>query len=114
MFGEIVDNNKSHQGRWRIMEWFEHAADGCTWIFPIFAGIALWIARLVENPLVRTYAERIFFAVLLLVAAGTLRTMLAEDPSWFLNACSLGIMIVGAVMPTPVNSEPIQFGDHTA
>jgi len=95
------------------MEWFEHAADGCTWVLPIAAGVALWIARLVENPLIRSRAERAYFAVLLVVAAGTLRTILAEDPSWFLNGCALGIMVVGAVMPAPHSPESVAYSDRT-
>jgi len=97
-----------------MMEWFEQAADGCTWIVPLASAIGLWIARLVENPTFRIHAERAYFAVLFVVSAGTLRTMLAEDPCWFLDGCSLGVMIVGAVMPTPASPESVPLSDRVA
>ncbi len=90
-----------------MMEWFEQAADCVQWIIPIAAVVGLLVGRFFENPSVRLRAEGTYFAVFFLVAAGTLRTFLVEDPSWFLHGGALGIMIVGGVIPSAASLSAI-------
>jgi hypothetical protein len=77
--------------------------DRCGTLFPltipIIAVIGLWIARLANNDDMRSHAERLFFVAFVIVAGGTLRTMVADDPCWLIHTTSLGVMIVGAVIP---------------
>ncbi|MDZ4852993.1 MAG: hypothetical protein SGI77_27210 [Pirellulaceae bacterium] len=83
------------------MEWIEQIADCFVWFIPISAAIGLWLARLSSNQLWRLWTQRAFFALLLLVAGGTLRTVMVDDPSWLLHTLSLGVMVIGAACPTP-------------
>ena len=82
------------------MEWIEQVADCFVWFIPISAAVGLWLARLSVNQLWRLWAQRAFFSTLLLVAGGTLRTVLVDDPSWLLHTLSLGVMVVGAICPS--------------
>ena len=61
--------------------------------------VALWIARLMDDAHWRTAAERTFFTVMLIVACGTLRTILANDGCWLLHTGSLCVMVLGAIFP---------------
>ena len=82
------------------MEWIELVADCFVWFIPISAAIGLWLARFSVDSDLRLWSQRAFFASLLLVAGGTLRTIMVDDPSWLLHTLSLGIMVVGAICPT--------------
>jgi hypothetical protein len=72
-----------------------HAA----WFFPIASLVGLWLCRLSPDEFLRVWSERVFFAMLLLLSGITLRTVVANDQAWLLHTTSLGIMIVGAVIP---------------
>jgi len=93
------------------MEWVEQIADCFVWFIPIAAAIGLWLARLSSIEWWRIWSQRAFFAMLLLVAGGTLRTVVADDPSWLLHTLSLGVMVVGAICPTanPDGLESFEF-----
>jgi hypothetical protein len=82
------------------MEWIEFLADNFVWLVPILAVGGLWLARSAMSDLERVWAERTYFAFLLIVACGTLRTILVDDPGWLLHTASLGLMIVGGILPT--------------
>lgn len=86
------------------MEWIEQVADCFVWFIPIAAAIGLWLARLSGDRELRLWSQRAFFASLLLVAGGTLRTVMVDDPSWLLHMLSLAIMVVGAICPTASQS----------
>ncbi len=79
--------------------WFESFANWFPWIVPALSILSLWIARLCDDALVRSIAERLFFIIMIVVATGTLRTMLANEPCWLLHTGSLGLMVLGAVFP---------------
>jgi hypothetical protein len=82
------------------MEWFEHIADSFVWFIPIAALVGLWLARSQPSSPWRGHMEKGFFAILLLVAGGTLRTVMVNDPGWLLHTLSLGVMVIGAICPT--------------
>lgn len=82
------------------MEWAEQIADCFVWFIPIAAAVGLWLARLSSIEWLKTWAQRAFFAMLLVVAGGTMRTVMVDDPSWLLHMLSLGVMVVGAICPT--------------
>jgi hypothetical protein len=87
------------------MEWIEQVADSFVWFIPIAAAIGLWLARVSGDRDLRLWSQRAFFASLLLVSGGTLRTILVDDPSWLLHMVSLATMVVGAICPTASRSE---------
>ena len=92
------------------MEWIEQVADSFVWFIPISAAIGLWMVRWHPSKMARVWAERLFFAALLVVASGTLRTIVVDDPSWLLHTFSLGAMVVGAILPVaPARSEHFEF-----
>ncbi len=80
------------------MEWIEQIADSFVWFIPIAAAVGLISIRWLHHQS-RTWAERLFFAALLIVAGGTLRTIVVDDPSWLLHTFSLGLMVIGAALP---------------
>lgn len=81
------------------MEWIEQTADFFAWVVPISAILGLWFARLTEDAVLRCFAQRLYFALLLLVSGATLRTILCDDSCWLLHTFSLGAMTVGAILP---------------
>jgi hypothetical protein len=87
------------------MEWIEQVADSFVWFIPMAAAIGLWLARISGDHEVRLWAQRAFFAALLLVAGGALRTVMVDDPGWLLHMLSLAIMVVGAICPTGDRNE---------
>ncbi len=92
------------------MEWIEQVADSFVWFVPVLAALGLWTVRWNSSKIGRVWAERLFFAALLVVASGTLRTIVVDDPSWLLHTFSLGAMVVGATFPNaPTQSEHFEF-----
>jgi hypothetical protein len=79
--------------------WFESFAHGFPWIVPGLALAGLWIARSTSDLALKTLAERVFFAAMLIVAAATLRTVLANEGCWLLHMGSIGVMVLGATIP---------------
>lgn len=74
----------------------------CSWfpyLVPVVALLGLWVARCSTDRQVRKIAERAFFALLIVVAGGTLRTIVAEDHCWLLHTTSFAVMVVGALVP---------------
>ena len=74
----------------------------CSWfpyLVPLVALLGLWIARCSSNKQLRALTERCFFALLLVVGGGTLRTMVADDHCWLLHTASFAVMVVGAIVP---------------
>ena len=80
--------------------WFELFASSYPWIVPAVALISLWIARGSEDQSFRKTAERLFFGALMVVAWGTLRTILANESCWIVHTSSMAVMIVGAIFPS--------------
>jgi inner membrane protein involved in colicin E2 resistance len=68
-------------------------------LIPIFAVIGMWVVRVLGDSVLRAWSERFYFALLMLVAFGTMRTMLANDDCWLLHTASLSMMVVGAIFP---------------
>lgn len=79
--------------------WFESFALAFPWVIPSIALLALWFARCSDDRYFRTIAERSFFAAMIVVAWGTLRTVLANEGCWIVHMVSLAAMIVGSVFP---------------
>jgi hypothetical protein len=79
--------------------WFESFAEWFPWIIPAVAISGLWIAKLCEDQRLRGIAQRTYFAAMLVVAWGTLRTIVADEGCWLLHTGSLCVMILGAVFP---------------
>lgn len=77
----------------------EALADSFVWLAPIAATLGLIIVRMSRDVAWMRLAETAFYALFLLVAFATLRTMLVDDTPWLLHTGSLGIMTVGAVLP---------------
>ncbi len=69
------------------------------WLIPIVALAGLWLGRCSTDQQIRTWAERAFYSLLLVVGGGTMRTLACDDTCWLLHTSSLSIMIVGAVLP---------------
>jgi hypothetical protein len=84
--------------------WISTLEFNAAWFFPIASLVGLWLCRLSPEDLLRVWSERVFFAMLLLLAGITLRTIAANDQAWLLHTTSLGIMIVGAVIPTQTDN----------
>jgi len=100
-----------------IPYWFESFAPCFPWIVPGLALAGLWFARSTHDRTLQILAERVFFAVMLIVAAATLRTVLANDGCWLLHMGSIGIMVLGATIPQadsqPSESEgEVALSDH--
>ena len=86
--------------------WIDAIEFNAAWFFPIVSLVGLWLCRLSPDELLGVWSERIFFAMLLLFAGITLRTIAGNEQAWLLHTASLGIMIVGGVIPsTPENSD---------
>jgi hypothetical protein len=87
--------------------WFETLGPCFSWIVPLLATAGLWVARSSLDRRLQNVAERIYIAAMLLVAAGTLRTVLTNEGCWLLHMGSMGIMALGATIPksNPVHSD---------
>jgi hypothetical protein len=53
----------------------------------------------------RTLCDCLYFALMLIIAGLTLRTMSANDPCWLIHTASLGAMVVGGVVSYRDSSE---------
>jgi hypothetical protein len=82
--------------------WFEVLAGSYPWVIPFVAVTSLWLARGTEDAGFRRIAERLFFGALLLVAWGTLRTILSNEGCWIVHTSSMAAMIVGAIFPSQI------------
>jgi hypothetical protein len=80
--------------------WINALEFNAAWFFPIASLVGLWLCRTSPDQLIRTWSERVFFAMLLLLAGITLRTIAANEQAWLLHTTSLGIMIIGGVIPS--------------
>lgn len=70
-------------------------------IMPLIGGLALLFAKLSQGDAAR-WAERQFFAVLVVITLVTLRTVITCDEVWLIHTSTLGTLIVGAlVIPSP-------------
>ncbi len=85
-------------------QWLNWLDVSTPWAIPAIALIALWIARGFEDQGYRKAAERLFLGALLVVAWGTLRTILSNEGCWIVHTSSMAVMIVGAVFPS---AEPL-------
>jgi hypothetical protein len=83
-----------------IPYWFESFACCVPWIVPVVAIIGLWIANLSLDKRLKHFAQRTYFAIMLLVAWCTLRTVLDNEGCWILHTGSMGLMVIGAIFPT--------------
>lgn len=79
--------------------WFETIGDAFPLIVPFLAVGAMWVAKASENEQWQRVAERFYFTALIIVAWGTLRTILCNDTCWFAHTLSLGGMVVGGIFP---------------
>jgi hypothetical protein len=79
--------------------WFESLGDALPWVIPLLAVASLWLARVSEDPRFQRIAERAYFAALMIVAWGTMRTVLSNDSCWFVHTASMGAMVVGGIFP---------------
>ena len=66
-------------------------------IFPLIGGLALMFAKLSHGEAAR-WAEKQFFAVLLVITVVTLRTVINCHEIWIVHTTTLGFMIVGSLM----------------
>ena len=70
-------------------------------IMPFIGGLAILFAKLSQGDAAR-WAERQFFAVLVVITLVTLRTVILCDEVWLIHTSTLGTLIVGAlVIPSP-------------
>ncbi len=73
-------------------------------LFPVIGGFTLVATRLTSGES-RKFAERQFFASLVVVTMVTLHTVVTSDQDWLLHTVTLASMVVGAlVLPTPETS----------
>ncbi len=66
-------------------------------LLPVMASLALALAKFTHGQAAR-WAERQFFAALLVITLVTVRTVIMCDETWLLHTATLGIMIVGALV----------------
>jgi hypothetical protein len=66
-------------------------------IFPIVGGIALLLAKATHGDAAR-WAERQFFAVLLVITIVTLRTVITCHEIWLVHTTTLGTLIICSLM----------------
>jgi hypothetical protein len=66
-------------------------------IMPLIGGLALLLAKLSQGDAAR-WAERQFFAVLVVITLVTLRTVIHCDEVWLIHTTTLGSLIVGALV----------------
>lgn len=83
-----------------IPYWFESFAPCFPWVVPVIAVIGLWVANLSVDKRMRQFAQHTYYATMLVVAWGTLRTVLVDEGCWILHMGSVGLMVLGATFPT--------------
>ncbi len=66
-------------------------------VLPLMGCIALMCAKLTEGDAAR-WAERQFFAALVVITLVTARTVVMCDDAWLLHTATLGVMTVGALV----------------
>jgi hypothetical protein len=66
-------------------------------IFPLVAGLALLLAKLSHGDAAR-WAERQFFAILLVITLVTLRSVITCHEFWLVHTMSLGSLIICSLM----------------
>ncbi len=66
-------------------------------IFPLIGGLALMFAKLSHGEAAR-WAEKQFFAVLLVITVVTLRTVITCHEIWLVHTSTLGVMIIGSLL----------------
>jgi hypothetical protein len=79
--------------------WFESIGDAFPLLIPFLAVGAMWMSKASENERWQRVAERFYFTALMIVAWGTLRTVLWNDNCWFAHTISLGGMVIGGIFP---------------
>ena len=92
--------------------WFEFLDGFFPWLVPFIAFASLWVARLGRDERIQRNVERVYFASMLIVAAITLRTILADDGCWILHTGSLGFMVLAAAMPKPESAADEYYAGH--
>jgi hypothetical protein len=66
-------------------------------MMPLIGGLALLIAKVSHGDRAR-WAERQFFAVLLVITLITLRTVITSHEIWLVHTATLGSLIVGSML----------------
>jgi hypothetical protein len=66
-------------------------------MLPFIGCVALMVAKFADGE-AAPWAERQFFAVLLVVTLVTLRTVITCDEVWLVHTATLGSMVVGALV----------------
>lgn len=66
-------------------------------ILPLVGAVALLLAKFSEGDAAR-WAERQFFAVLLVITIVTLRTVIRCDEVWLVQTATLGTLIICSMM----------------
>jgi hypothetical protein len=66
-------------------------------MMPLIGGLALLIAKVSHGDRAR-WAERQFFAVLLVITLITLRTVITCNEIWLVHTTTLGALIVGSML----------------
>lgn len=66
-------------------------------IMPLIGAVALLLAKLSEGEFAR-WAEKQFFAVLVVITLVTLRTVITCEEFWLVHTATLSTMIVGALV----------------
>ena len=73
-------------------------------MMPLIGGLALLMAKVSHGDLAR-WAEKQFFAVLLVITIVTLRTVITCNEIWLVHTTTLGSLIVCSLM-IPGHQEP--------
>ncbi|TWU55039.1 hypothetical protein [Rubripirellula reticaptiva] len=66
-------------------------------VLPLMGCVALMFAKLTQGEAAR-WAERQFFAALVVITVVTARTVMMCDDAWLLHTTTLGVMTVGALV----------------
>ncbi len=80
-------------------QWLQNVQFTVSWSLPLLALILVWLCRYSHDQVAKVVSERLFYAVLLFLAGITLRTVAVNDPAWLLHTTSLGVMVVGGIVP---------------
>lgn len=66
-------------------------------LLPLFGGLSLLLAKLTVGDAARL-AERLFFAILVVITGVTVRTVIHCDEIWLVHTTTLATMIIGALV----------------
>ncbi len=66
-------------------------------LLPLMGSITLMFAKLTSGEAAR-WAERQFFAALLVITVATIRTVILCDECWLLHTATLGTIIIAALV----------------